>query len=112
MRALLRSVDAVMGHPYWRVRVAGLAFLQAAAFHNMFLLLSQTDAAQTVRRAPPPPPSPPREGGEDGLWWGGGGSETGATLRQSVTRCKCSPVINVSNRMWIQNLFYHSLAIG
>ena len=60
MRALLRSVGAVMGHSYWRVRVAGLAFLQAAAFHNMFLLLSQADAAQTVRRAPPPPP--PGEG--------------------------------------------------
>ena len=50
MQALLRSVGTVMGHPYWRVRVAGLAFLQATAFHNMFLLLGHRDAAQTVRR--------------------------------------------------------------
>ncbi|KAF0299400.1 Proteasome activator complex subunit 4A [Amphibalanus amphitrite] len=48
MRALLRAVGVVMDHPYWRARVAGLAFLQAAAFHNMFLLLGQEDEAQTV----------------------------------------------------------------
>ena len=48
MDALLAAVGSVMGHPYWRVRVAGLAFLQAAAFHNMFLLLGQVEAARTV----------------------------------------------------------------
>ncbi|XP_037083000.1 proteasome activator complex subunit 4B-like isoform X1 [Pollicipes pollicipes] len=48
MAALLAAVGRVMGHAYWRVRVAGLAFLQAAAFHNMFLLLRNGPAALTV----------------------------------------------------------------